>query len=283
MVITGPSTGNRTLQGNSSEGHSSEGHSSEGKGGAIARARVRFRAAWRRVAGAERRRCAPAGARGNPAHRATGRCLGRFGAEGQGKTAGAAPALIRALIGSSLLGVSLLVSGCGSFLVAIDSRAIEDNPGRRTFYQRLADASIETKAIVNLHAKDERFDAAHLVIQSYNGTVLVAGQVADAALRQVANEVIRDIRDVRRIYNELAVAAPSSAMTRASDKWIASKVKAALLAGRRTPGRRTRVVAENGVIYLLGLVTAEEADRIATEASAVSGVQRVVRLFEIIP
>ena len=271
------------MQGNSSEGHSSEGHSSEGKSGAIARATVRFRAAWRRVAGAERRRCAPAGARGNPAHRATGRCLGRFGAEGQGKTAGAAPALIRALIGSSLLGVSLLVSGCGSFLVAIDSRAIEDNPGRRTFYQRLADASIETKAIVNLHAKDERFDAAHLVIQSYNGTVLVAGQVADAALRQVANEVIRDIRDVRRIYNELAVAAPSSAMTRASDKWIASKVKAALLAGRRTPGRRTRVVAENGVIYLLGLVTAEEADRIATEASAVSGVQRVVRLFEIIP
>ena len=271
------------MQGYSSEGHSSEGHLSEGKGGAIARATVRFRAAWRRVTGAARRRSAPPAAQGNPAHRATSRYLGRFGAEGQGKAAGAAPAPVRALIGSSLLGVSLLVSGCGPFLVAIDSKAIEDNPGRRTFYQRLADASIETKAIVNLHAQDERFDAAHLVIQSYNGTVLVAGQVADAALRQVANEVIRDIRDVRRIYNELAVAAPSSAMTRASDKWVASKVKAALLAGRRTPGRRTKVVAENGVVYLLGLVTEEEADRIATEASAVSGVQRVVRLFEVIP
>ena len=271
------------MQGNLSEGHSSEGHSSEGKGGAIARATVRFRAAWNRVTGAARRYSAPPGAQGSPAHRATSRCLGRFGAEGQGKTAGAAPAPVRALIGSSLLGVCLLVSGCGPFLVAIDSKAIEDNPGRRTFYQRLADASIETKAIVNLHAKDERFDAAHLVIQSYNGTVLVAGQVADAALRQVANEVIRDIRDVRRIYNELAVAAPSSALTRASDKWVASKVKAALLAGRRTPGRRTQVVAENGVVYLLGLVTEEEAERIATEASAVSGVQRVVRLFEVIP
>ena len=283
MAITGPSTGNRTLQGNSSEGHSSEGHSSEGKSGAIARATVRFRAAWRRVTGAARRRSAPPAAQGNPAHRATGRCLGRLGAEGQGKTAGAAPTLVRALIGPSLLGVSLLVSGCGPFLVAIDSKAIEDNPGKRTFYQRLADTSIETKATVNLHAKDERFDAAHLVIQSYNGTVLVAGQVADAALRQVANEVIRDIRDVRRIYNELEVAAPSSALTRASDKWVASKVKAALLADRRTPGRRTKVVTENGVVYLLGLVTEEEADRIATEASAVSGVQRVVRLFEVIP
>ena len=265
------------------QGNSSEGHSSEGKGGAIARATVRFRAAWHRVTGAARRRSAPPAAQGNPAHRATGRCLGRLGAEGQGKTAGAAPTLVRALIGPSLLGVSLLVSGCGPFLVAIDSKAIEDNPGKRTFYQRLADTSIETKATVNLHAKDERFDAAHLVIQSYNGTVLVAGQVADAALRQVANEVIRDIRDVRRIYNELEVAAPSSALTRASDKWVASKVKAALLADRRTPGRRTKVVTENGVVYLLGLVTEEEADRIATEASAVSGVQRVVRLFEVIP
>ena len=269
-------------KGHSSEGHAGEGHSSEGKGGAIARATVRFRAAWRRVTGAERRRSAPPGAQGNPAHRATSRCLGRCGAEGQGKTAGAAPTL-RALIGPSLLGVSLLVSGCGPLLVAIDSKAIEDNPGKRTFYQRLADSSIETKATVNLHAKDGRFDAAHLVIQSYNGTVLIAGQVADAALRQVANEVIRDIRDVRRIYNELEVAAPSSALTRASDRWVASKVKAALLAERGTPGRRTKVVAENGVVYLLGLVTEEEADRIATEASAVSGVQRVVRLFEVIP
>ena len=175
-----------------------------------------------------------------------------------------------------------LLSGCTSLMVAFDSNAIEDDPGERTFYQRLADETIETKAVVNLHAADEGYDDAHLVVQSYNGYVLIAGQVPTEELRQKANDVVREIRDVRRIYNELEVAASSSTMTRASDNWIQSKVKTFLLTGSDTPGMRVKVVAEDGVIYLLGLVTREEGDRIADEAADVSGVQRVVRLFEYI-
>jgi osmotically-inducible protein OsmY len=176
----------------------------------------------------------------------------------------------------------LLLQGCGSVLATLESDKIVDDPGERTFYQRLADESIETKAVVNLHAADEGYDQAHLVIQSYNGYVLVAGQVPDEGLRQKANQVIREIRDVRRIYNELEVAAASSAMTRASDSWISSKVKTLLLADGNTPGLRVKVITENGVVFLLGLVTREEADRIAGTAAKVSGVQRVVRLFEYI-
>ena len=193
----------------------------------------------------------------------------------------------RSKVGTTWLALGLCVSvgtlsGCTSLLVAFDSNTIEDDPGERTFYQRLADETIETKAIVNLHAADERYDQAHLVVQSYNGYVLVAGQVPSEDLRQKANEVVREIRDVRRIYNELEVAAESSTMTRASDAWISSKVKTFLLAGRDTPGMRTKVVAEDGVVFLLGMVTREEGDRIASEAADVSGVQRVVRLFEYI-
>ncbi len=195
----------------------------------------------------------------------------------------------RALVGFRTwhtLAIALLallsLQGCGSMLVAMDANKIEDDPGKRTFYQRLADENIETKAVVNLHAADEGFDDAHLVIQSFNGFVLVAGQVPTEELRQKTNEVIREIRDVRRIYNELEVAAASSTMTRASDNWIASKVKTFLLTGSDTPGMRVKVVAEDGVVFLLGMVTREEADRIAAEAADVSGVQRVVRLFEYI-
>lgn len=177
---------------------------------------------------------------------------------------------------------TLQLSGCTSLLVAVDSNAINDDPGERTFYQRFADESIETKAMVNLHAADDRFDESHLEIQSYNGYVLVAGQVPTEDLRQKTNDIIREIRDVRRIYNELEVAAPSSAMTRASDAWISSKVKTFLLAGSDTPGLRVKVVTEDGVVFLLGLVTHDEADRIAEQAAEVSGVQRVVRLFEYI-
>ncbi|MFK7829172.1 MAG: BON domain-containing protein [Congregibacter sp.] len=193
--------------------------------------------------------------------------------------------LARMLAASSFAGFALclaVLQGCGSFLAAVDSNAIVDDPGERTFYQRLADESIETKAVVNLHAADEGFDQSHLVIQSYNGYVLIAGQVPVEALRQKANDVVRSIRDVRRIYNELEVAAPSSTVTRGSDVWISSKVKTFLLAARSTPGLRVKVVTENGVVFLLGMVTRDEADRIAAEAADVSGVQRVVRLFEYI-
>jgi osmotically-inducible protein OsmY len=167
-------------------------------------------------------------------------------------------------------------------MVAMDKDTIEEDPGERSFYQRLADETIETKAIVNLHARDERFDAAHLVVQSYNGYVLLAGQVPSDDLKTIATEVLREVRDVRRIYNELEVAAASSAMTRASDGWISSKVKTFLLADSSTPGMRVKVVTEDGVVYLMGMVTREEAERIAAEAADVSGVQRVVRLFELI-
>jgi osmotically-inducible protein OsmY len=182
----------------------------------------------------------------------------------------------------AILLTATTLQGCTSLMVAMDAEAIDDDPGERTFYQRLADESIETKAVVNLHAADERFDQAHLVVQSYNGYVLLAGQVPSEDMRQIASDVVREIRDVRRIYNELEVAAASSAMTRASDNWIGSKVKTFLLADSSTPGMRVKVVAEDGVVYLLGLVTREEADRIAAEAADVSGVQRVVRLFELI-
>ncbi|WP_439105704.1 BON domain-containing protein [Congregibacter sp.] len=193
----------------------------------------------------------------------------------------------RRVFSATKLAILLLISvplleGCGSLLATFESNAIEDDPGERTFSQRIADESIETKAVVNLHAADDRFDQGHLVIQSYNGYVLVAGQVPVEELRQKTNEVVRKIRDVRRIYNELEVAAASSAMTRASDTWIANKVKTFLLTGGDTPGLRVKVVAENGVVYLMGLVTREEGDRIAAEAADTSGVQRVVRLFEYI-
>jgi len=173
-------------------------------------------------------------------------------------------------------------AGCTQILVASETNTIEEKPGERTFARRIADESIEIKAVVNMHAADKGFDSAHLVVVSYNGYVLLAGQVSTEALKSKATQVVRELREVRRIYNELEVAAPSSAMTRTSDTWITTKVKTWLVGKPATPGLRTKVVTENGVVYLMGMVTAEEADRIAAMAADISGVQRVVRLFELI-
>ncbi len=181
-----------------------------------------------------------------------------------------------------ILSASLILSGCGSLLASMESNKIEDDPGERTMGQQIEDESIETKAMVNIRAADDRFDDAHLVIVSYNGYVLLAGQVASEELKLKATSVTREIRGVRRIYNELEVASPSSAMTRTSDTWITTKVKSWLLGSTETEGLRVKVVTENGVVYLMGLATREEADRVAAAAADMSGVQRVVRLFEIV-
>lgn len=177
---------------------------------------------------------------------------------------------------------TFVLSGCGSILATMEVDTIEDDPGERTFGRWIEDNNIETKAVVNIHASNEAFDAAHVNVVAYNGYILLAGQVQTEELKAKATEVLREIKGVRRIYNELEIAAPSSGMTRTSDSWISAKVKSILLADSSIQGNRVKVVTEDGVVYLLGLATAEEADRITAKAADVSGVQRVVRLFEMI-
>jgi osmotically-inducible protein OsmY len=174
-----------------------------------------------------------------------------------------------------------LLSGCGSFLATMQTNTIEDDPGERTMGQLIEDDNIETKAVVNIHAADDGFDDAHIVVVSFNGYVLLAGQVTDEKLKAAATDIVRKIHDVRRIYNELEIASPSSGMTRTSDTWITTKVKSWLLGSTSIEGTRVKVVTENGVVYLMGLATQEESDRIAAKAASIGGVQRVVRLFEI--
>ncbi|MCB1853848.1 MAG: BON domain-containing protein [Pseudomonadales bacterium] len=167
-------------------------------------------------------------------------------------------------------------------LATLQSEPIEDDPAERTFAQQVEDESIETKAKVNIHAADDALYDANIVVVSYNGYVLIAGQVGSDKLKALATNVVRKIDGVRRIYNELEIAAPSSALTRTSDTWITAKVKTWLLGRSDTEGQRVKVVTEDGVVYLMGLVTREEAARITAVAADISGVQRVVQLFEII-
>jgi len=160
---------------------------------------------------------------------------------------------------------------------------IEEDDGERTFAQQVADESIETKAKVNINAASEGYHNAHLTIVSYNGFVLLAGQVPSEDLKTLAADVVREVDDVRRIYNELEIGPAVTAGTITNDTWITTQVKSKLLASSDTPGTRVKVVTENSVVYLMGLLTEAEADRVALEAAEVSGAERVVKLFEIIP
>ncbi len=173
-------------------------------------------------------------------------------------------------------------AGCGSILSSIDAEPIEDDPGERTYGATVEDEAIETKAAVNINASNAGFKSSHFTVTSYNGFVLLAGQVSGADLKQQASDVVRNIRGVRRIYNELELAGNTSAMTRSSDIWITTKVKSAMLASEEIQSNRIKIVTENGVVYLMGLVTHSEGGRATDTASGTAGVQKVVQLFEYI-
>ncbi|MBU02700.1 MAG: phospholipid-binding protein [Halieaceae bacterium] len=179
--------------------------------------------------------------------------------------------------------LALTLGGCGSIMSSAGAGPIEEDPGERTLGQQMTDEGIETKAKVNITAASEGYNEAHLSVVSYNGFVLLVGQVPSGELKSLATDVVRKIEDVRRIYNELEIGKATGAGTRTNDTWITTQVKSKLLTSSDTPGRRVKVVTENSVVYLMGLLTEAEADRVALEAAEVSGAERVVQLFELIP
>ena len=174
------------------------------------------------------------------------------------------------------------LTGCGTVLATFESNSIEDEPGERSLAEQVLDESIETKAVVNIRATNSDFDDLGFLVVSYNGYVLIAGEVPNQSLKDQAANVVRQIEGVRRIYNELAIGPKSSSGTEANDVWLTTKVKTALLTDSEVPSLRVKVVTENSVVYLMGLLSTEEANRTAAAAADVDGVARVVRLFELI-
>jgi osmotically-inducible protein OsmY len=157
---------------------------------------------------------------------------------------------------------------------------LSSDPRSRTTGAYIDDGVIESLVERGLYDADEAFESAHVVVVSYNGVVLLAGQVPSEALRETASQVAGGIDKVRRVQNELEVSGPTSILTRTSDAWLTSKVKSRLVADKQIQGTRVKVLTENGAVYLMGLIPREEGDRAAEIARRVYGVRKIVKVFE---
>jgi osmotically-inducible protein OsmY len=185
----------------------------------------------------------------------------------------------------SLLALTLClgVSGCSSVINASREAPIDDDRGTRTFGSKIDDSLIETKAAVNIaKASPDLDNNSHIVVTSFNGVVLLAGQTPRADLKQLAEQTAAQVQKVKKVNNELQVIAPSSMLARSNDAWLTSKIKTEMLTDSAIPGSRIKVVTENGIVYLLGLLTQAEATRATNLVQGVSGVQKIVKLFEYI-
>lgn len=178
---------------------------------------------------------------------------------------------------ATVAGVSLL-SGCAPLvvggavvggLVAVD---------RRTSGTQLEDEAIELK-VANAVNK-ELGERVHLNVTSYNRRVLLTGEVRNDADRSRATLLAQSQENVKDIVNDLAIGAPSSLSQRTKDTVTTGQVKAAFVDAKDLQASAVKVVTERGIVYLMGRVTAREAQRATDIARGISGVAKVVRVFE---
>ena len=187
--------------------------------------------------------------------------------------------IVKALVISSVVGslggcAALVVGGviAGTTMVATD---------RRTSGSQLNDEGIEIRA--NNRLKEKFGERGNFSVTSYNGRVLLTGEVGRNSDKLAAEQLVFQIENVKLVVNELAIAGSTSTLQeRGNDTYITSKVKANLIEAKDVSSTAFKVVTERGVVYLMGRVSQREADRGTDIARSVTGVVKVVRSFEII-
>lgn len=180
-----------------------------------------------------------------------------------------------------VLTLLMLLNGCATLMAPMSSEPVDRNLGKRTFGAVIEDQAIETKTRVNLKRAGAPLSEQRIIVVSFNGHVLLAGQVRSEAMKKQAEEITSAIRHVDQIHNELSVVGAGSTLARINDAWLTSKIKTRLMFSE-APARRTKVVTENGVVYLMGLLTRSEADSAVAQAQKTYGVQKIVKIIEYI-
>jgi osmotically-inducible protein OsmY len=172
----------------------------------------------------------------------------------------------------------LVLSGCPAVILGGGAAAITAMEDRRTSGTMIDDDGIETQ--VRRLLRERYGENTHVSVTSFNRSVLVTGEVPDAARRAEIEKLVREIGNVKSVTNDLQVGPPSSLGARANDGLITTRVKARLLDSNKVNPVHVKVVTEAGVVYLMGIVTEQEADAAVDVARTTGSVIKVVKVFE---
>jgi osmotically-inducible protein OsmY len=173
------------------------------------------------------------------------------------------------------LSVALLVS----LLLASGCTTMSSDPRARTPGTVIDDASLEWDVRRNIEKSDPGFERGNLTIVVYNGIMLLAGQVESDALKQLAEERAT-VPNIRAVHNEIEVMPPISMVARANDSWLTTKIKTQMFSDAELVAGKIKVVTVNNIVFLMGILPREEADRAVEIARGVYGVKKIVKVFE---
>ena len=172
------------------------------------------------------------------------------------------------------------LSACAPLMVGSAAMGVLVATDRRTSGAQLEDEGIELRAASRI--RENLGDRGHVNITSYNRRVLITGEVANGQDRQLVEQVVSRVDNVQSVVNELGELGNATLTQRSSDALVTGRVKAGMVDAKDIFANAFKVVTERGTTYLMGRVTQREADRATEIARATSGVQKVVRVFEII-
>src|SRR5262245_29928578 len=181
-----------------------------------------------------------------------------------------------------VLAASILVSGCAPVVVgaaAAGGAAVATD--RRSADTQLADERIEFTA--SKWIGEKVLEQGHVNIVSYNKTVLLTGETTTEALKQEVGKLAAGANGVKDVVNDITIGPLAPLSSRSNDAYLTSLVKTRFVGEQKFNPLHVKVITENGTVYLLGLVTRKEADDASNIARHVSGVKKVVRVFEYIP
>ena len=189
--------------------------------------------------------------------------------------------LLRPLV-KAILAVALLssLSGCVGLVIGGAVAGAAATADRRTLGTQTDDKAIAVKAEMRLPGLTGKY--GHVNVNTYNRQVLLTGEVQDEAMKAMVEREVRAIAGVASVANELQIAGPASYTSRSNDSLITTKVKASLVDMKTISAHSFKVVTERGVVYLMGRVTQREGQVGADVARGVSGVIKVVKLFDYI-
>ena len=188
------------------------------------------------------------------------------------------PSLLLSAAAAALLAASL--PACAPLVIggaAVGAMVAFD---RRTPGSQVEDETIELRGASAV--RQALGDKAHVNVASYNRQVLLTGEVPTEQAKQTAEQTISRVENVKGVVNELSVMGNSTMTQRSSDTLVTAKVKDSLVDANDLYVGAFKVVTERGTTYLMGRVTQREADRATQMTRTISGVQRVVRIFEVI-
>jgi len=180
---------------------------------------------------------------------------------------------------SAILLTSLL-SGCGVLAVGGVVAGASVMADRRTPAVQAIDKGIGLEVE---NALEKKFgDSAHINVTSFNQKVLLTGEAKDASIKEQAGAYAKANKNVRSVFNELIIGPNSTYTVRANDSYLESKIKAQMIFTDRLPSNSMAIVAEGSSIYLMGILTQQEAEIAKKVASNANGVKDVYAYFDII-